>query len=76
MKEYRERHKTNQLVDKRFGEYDENLTAEEKMMKRFMMEKQVSLCIVFATVIKYTSFIRESIGEKPCSTWRKRKEKG
>lgn len=41
LKEYRERHKSNQLVDRRFGEYDEKLTAEEKMMKRFMMERQV-----------------------------------
>ena len=48
LKEYRERHKTNQLVDKRFGEYDENLTAEEKMMKRFMMEKQV--CVLMSVI--------------------------
>ena len=45
LREYRDRHKTNQLMDKRFGEYDQTLTAEEKMMKRFMMEKQVCGCV-------------------------------
>ena len=40
LKEYKQRNKNNLVVDKRFGEYDDNLTAEEKMLKRFTLEKQ------------------------------------
>lgn len=29
------------FIDHRFGEYDEKMTLEEKMMKRFTMEKKV-----------------------------------
>lgn len=32
---------SNLIIDKRFGEFDENLTPEEKMLKRFTLEKQV-----------------------------------
>ena len=35
-------HQANVLVDRRFGEYDEQMTVEEKMLRRFTMEKQVS----------------------------------
>lgn len=31
------------FIDRRFGEYDEKMTLEEKMMKRFTMEKKVFL---------------------------------
>ena len=30
------------FIDRRFGEYDEKLSLEEKMMKRFTMEKKVT----------------------------------
>jgi len=30
------------FIDRRFGEYDEKMTLEEKMMKRFTMEKKVN----------------------------------
>eukprot|EP01134_Creolimax_fragrantissima_P002643 CFRG2643T1 len=33
-------HKANAFVDRRFGETDETLTAEEKMLKRFSIERQ------------------------------------
>ena len=33
--------KANLFVDRRFGEYDEKMSLEEKMMKRFTMEKKV-----------------------------------
>ncbi len=39
--EYQQRNKTNQFVDRRFGEYDDELTAEEKMMRRFTLERKV-----------------------------------
>ena len=39
--EYQQRKKSNQFVDRRFGEYDEELTVEEKMMRRFSMERKV-----------------------------------
>ncbi|KAL9983530.1 hypothetical protein ACROYT_G005716 [Oculina patagonica] len=38
--EYKQKNKANMFIDRRFGEYDEKLTLEEKMMKRFTMEKK------------------------------------
>ena len=33
----------NMFIDRRFGEYDEKMTLEDKMMKRFTMEKKVMI---------------------------------
>ena len=33
------------FIDRRFGEYDEKMSLEEKMMKRFTMEKKVSITV-------------------------------
>lgn len=38
--EYKQKNKANMFIDRRFGEYDEKMTLEEKMMKRFTMEKK------------------------------------
>ncbi|XP_006893679.1 PREDICTED: nucleolar protein 14 [Elephantulus edwardii] len=40
LKEYKERDKASVFRDKRFGEYNSNLSLEEKMMKRFALEQQ------------------------------------
>ncbi|NXO81553.1 NOP14 protein, partial [Sitta europaea] len=40
LKEYKEREKTNVFKDKRFGEYNTKITAEEKMIRRFALERQ------------------------------------
>lgn len=40
LKEYQQRGKSHVFTDKRFGEYDTKLTPEEKMMKRFALERQ------------------------------------
>lgn len=40
LKEYKERNKSNVFADKRFGEYNSNISPEEKMMKRFALEQQ------------------------------------
>ncbi|KAG8453431.1 hypothetical protein GDO86_000163 [Hymenochirus boettgeri] len=40
LKEYQRRGKVSIFMDKRFGEYDTKLTPEDKMMKRFAMERQ------------------------------------
>lgn len=40
LKEYKERDKSNVFVDKRFGEYNSNISLEEKMLKRFTLEQQ------------------------------------
>uniref|UniRef100_G3TJY5 NOP14 nucleolar protein n=1 Tax=Loxodonta africana TaxID=9785 RepID=G3TJY5_LOXAF len=40
LKEYKDRNKSNVFKDKRFGEYNSNLSPEEKMMKRFALEQQ------------------------------------
>ncbi|OCT99271.1 nucleolar protein 14 isoform X2 [Xenopus laevis] len=40
--EYQRRGKVSVFMDKRFGEYDTKLTPDEKMMKRFAMERQRS----------------------------------
>ena len=39
--EYKQRNKSNLFIDRRFGEYDEGLSPEERMMRRFVLEKQV-----------------------------------
>lgn len=41
LKEYKERDKSNVFIDKRFGEYNSHISAEEKMMRRFALEQQV-----------------------------------
>lgn len=41
LKEYKERDKSNVFLDKRLGEYNSNISAEEKMMRRFALEQQV-----------------------------------
>ena len=38
--EYKNKDKTGSFVDRRFGETDENMTVEEKMLERFTKEKQ------------------------------------
>ncbi|XP_066911191.1 nucleolar protein 14-like [Clytia hemisphaerica] len=40
LKEYKQRFKNNAIIDRRFGEFDESLSIEDKMLKRFAMEKQ------------------------------------
>ncbi|XP_053314188.1 nucleolar protein 14 [Spea bombifrons] len=40
LKEYQRRGKSSMFSDKRFGEYDSKLTPEEKMMRRFALERQ------------------------------------
>lgn len=40
LKEYKERGKSNIFKDKRFGEYNTKISPEEKMMKRFALERQ------------------------------------
>ncbi|XP_064007653.1 nucleolar protein 14 isoform X2 [Pogoniulus pusillus] len=40
LKEYKEREKANVFKDKRFGEYDTKISPEEKMMRRFTLERQ------------------------------------
>ncbi|CAN0108291.1 unnamed protein product [Bubo scandiacus] len=40
LKEYKEREKTNVFKDKRFGEYNSKISPEEKMIRRFALERQ------------------------------------
>ncbi|XP_051875320.1 nucleolar protein 14 [Pristis pectinata] len=40
LKEYQSQGKTNTFIDKRFGEYDTEITEDEKMAKRFSLERQ------------------------------------
>ncbi|XP_075050442.1 nucleolar protein 14 [Mixophyes fleayi] len=40
LKEYQQRGKSSVFHDKRFGEYDTKLTPEEKMLKRFALERK------------------------------------
>lgn len=71
LEEYKRRNKTNQFVDLRFGEYDETLSAEEKMMRRFMLEKQVirHLRAVGAASRHPTLTCRKSTIEEPCTAF-------
>lgn len=41
LKEYKERDKSSVFLDKRLGEYERGLSAEEKMLRRFALEQQV-----------------------------------
>uniref|UniRef100_A0A8C4PZH6 NOP14 nucleolar protein homolog (yeast) n=1 Tax=Eptatretus burgeri TaxID=7764 RepID=A0A8C4PZH6_EPTBU len=41
--EYKQKDKVNSFIDRRFGEFNPNMTVEEKMTKRFMMEHQRQL---------------------------------
>ncbi len=41
LQEYKLRHKTNRFIDRRLGEYEEDMTPEEKMIQRFVKQKQV-----------------------------------
>ncbi|KAM9236344.1 nucleolar protein 14 [Leptosomus discolor] len=40
LKEYKEREKTHVFKDKRFGEYNTKISPEEKMIRRFTLERQ------------------------------------
>ncbi|XP_014791596.1 PREDICTED: nucleolar protein 14 [Calidris pugnax] len=40
LKEYKEREKTNVFKDRRFGEYNTKISPEEKMIRRFALERQ------------------------------------
>ncbi|NXS98813.1 NOP14 protein, partial [Jacana jacana] len=40
LKEYKEREKTNVFKDRRFGEYNTKISPEEKMIRRFTLERQ------------------------------------
>ena len=46
--EYKQRGKVNRFLDRRIGEGDSEMSAEDKMLKRFTLERAVSrfLCLV------------------------------
>ena len=54
--EYRSRHKTGKFVDQRFGEYDENLSVEEKVALRFLMEKKKVHVYTGRVILKHGCF--------------------
>lgn len=37
------KNKVNSFVDRRFGEYDNKMAPEDKILKRFAMERQVTV---------------------------------
>lgn len=41
--EYKNKDKVGEIIDRRFGENDANMTVEDKMLERFMVEKKVQL---------------------------------
>ncbi|XP_054468409.1 nucleolar protein 14 [Anoplopoma fimbria] len=40
LKEYKQKGKSSKFIDRRFGEYDTNMAPEDKILKRFAMERQ------------------------------------
>ncbi|XP_016380079.1 nucleolar protein 14-like [Sinocyclocheilus rhinocerous] len=40
LKEFRAKDKNNKFIDRRFGEYDQKITPEEKILQRFTLERQ------------------------------------
>lgn len=49
LKEYKQKNKSNKLIDRRFGEYDTKMAPEDKILQRFAMERQVSDLILHLT---------------------------
>lgn len=43
--EHKQKNKSNLLLDRRFGEGEEDLSVEEKVMQRFILERKVSGCV-------------------------------
>lgn len=41
MKEYKQKNKSNKLIDRRLGEYDSKMAPEDKILQRFTIERQV-----------------------------------
>ncbi len=42
MLEYKQKGKSNKFIDRRFGEDDPEISVEDKMLKRFALERSVS----------------------------------
>ncbi|KAM9337951.1 nucleolar protein 14 [Symphorus nematophorus] len=40
LKEYKQKNKSNKMIDRRFGEYDTKMAPEDKILQRFAMERQ------------------------------------
>ncbi|XP_054612765.1 nucleolar protein 14 isoform X2 [Dunckerocampus dactyliophorus] len=40
LKEYKHKNKSNKLIDRRLGEYDSKMAPEDKILRRFAMERQ------------------------------------
>uniref|UniRef100_A0A8C9XMT6 NOP14 nucleolar protein homolog (yeast) n=1 Tax=Sander lucioperca TaxID=283035 RepID=A0A8C9XMT6_SANLU len=40
LKEYKQKNKSSKFIDRRFGEYDTKMAPEDKILKRFAMERQ------------------------------------
>ncbi|XP_030006879.1 nucleolar protein 14 isoform X1 [Sphaeramia orbicularis] len=40
LKEYKQKNKSNKLIDRRLGEYDSKMAPEDKILQRFAMERQ------------------------------------
>ena len=51
LQEYKRKNKANKLIDKRFGENDPDMDPEEKMLKRFALEKRVSRILSWNVVL-------------------------
>lgn len=51
LKEFRMKDKNNKFVDRRFGEYDNKITPEEKILQRFTLERQVTHLIIIIIII-------------------------
>lgn len=50
LKEFRMKDKNNKFVDRRFGEYDNKITPEEKILQRFTLERQVTHLIIIIII--------------------------
>ena len=47
LKEYKQKNKSNKLIDRRLGEYDAKMAPEDKILQRFTVERQVSDGIIW-----------------------------
>ncbi len=51
--EYKQKGKSNKFVDRRFGEDDPDISVEDKMLKRFALERSVSK--YYFSALKYNN---------------------
>ena len=63
--EYKQKNKSNQMVDRRFGEHEEGMTVEEKLTQRFILERKVfPTCHILVCITKQSMLMLQRKHER------------